>query len=85
MLVGQALIASGAALACPSWGVKGDARHAAIACGLDIDALKRAEAPVEQLVSQYLGKPAGNLVRHSRPSLGQIVCVAWSNETVLRY
>ena len=56
LLVGQALLASGADPPCPSWGVKGDKRKACEAVGIDRPALDALEAPVELAVSQYLSK-----------------------------
>jgi hypothetical protein len=55
LIVGRALIACGEAPACPSWGVKGDARSAALALGMDLNELCHQERPLEQAVSKVIG------------------------------
>jgi hypothetical protein len=55
LLVGQALLARGEVPPCNSWGVKGDATKASMALGVDRDTLVKAEAPVEEAVSRYIG------------------------------
>ena len=54
LLVGQALIASGGASGCISWGVKGDPTKASLALGIERDELSTLEAPIEAEVSRYL-------------------------------
>lgn len=58
LLIGQALMAEGKVPACPSWGVKGNATKAAAVLGIDREALDKAEAPVEQAVTRYIGAMA---------------------------
>src|SRR5215210_2226502 len=55
LLVGQALIAAGIQHACRSWGVKADARKAAMLLDLPLAALKDDESPIERAVSNYIG------------------------------
>lgn len=53
LLIGQALLArSGTSHS--TWGVKSDAAKASLALGIGREALVRAEAPVEQIVTDYL-------------------------------
>lgn len=54
LLVGQALIASGGAPVCISWGIKGDTTKASLALGIERRNLSALEAPIEVAVSQYL-------------------------------
>ena len=54
LLVGQALMASGALPHCASWGVKGEAAQAAASLGLDRNELRQNEASAELAVSRYL-------------------------------
>lgn len=55
LLVGQALMASGAVSQCASWGTKSDAGKAAAALGSSLDEIKAGEAPVESAVSGHIG------------------------------
>jgi len=55
LLVGQALIARGDLSPCLSWGLKGSDKKAAIALNLSHKAIKEAEAPIEEAVTQYVG------------------------------
>lgn len=54
LLVGQALLQSGALAPCPSWGLKGDKGKAAVELGISRGALSSAEEPIEMAVSAYL-------------------------------
>lgn len=54
LLVGQALIASGKAAGCLSWGVKGDPTKAGLALGIGRGEMLALEAPIEAAVSHYL-------------------------------
>ena len=54
LLVGQALLTRGGLPDCASWGVKGEATHAARQLGIDRKMLAEAEAPIERAVSDYL-------------------------------
>tara|TARA_R110002072_G_scaffold91255_5_gene203539 strand:- start:3571 stop:4296 length:726 start_codon:yes stop_codon:yes gene_type:complete len=56
LLVGQALTESGAVSPCPSWGVKGDLTKAAAALNIDREAIRNAERPVEEAVTNYIGQ-----------------------------
>lgn len=56
LLTGDALLATGAAPHCRSWGVAGQMRDAAQRFGTDTAVLKREEGPVEQAVSARLSK-----------------------------
>ncbi len=56
LLVGEALITSGACPQCSSWGVKGDIGRASAQLCIDRAALAAAEQPVEAAVSDYLGR-----------------------------
>src|SRR5260221_2182646 len=56
LLIGEALIARGICPAFPSWGVKGEIRHAAELLGQDRTALVDDEAPIESAVSAYIGR-----------------------------
>ncbi|ESX09924.1 hypothetical protein X768_16750 [Mesorhizobium sp. LSJC265A00] len=56
LLVGQALLSSGAIPASLSWGVKGDPAKAALALGIARDELTASELPVEEAVSSYLSR-----------------------------
>lgn len=55
LLLGQALMASGTLPQCETWGIKGDAKRAAVAAGVSVDHLKEAERSVERAVSKSLG------------------------------
>lgn len=55
LLVGQAMIEKGTVPPCPSWGVKGDLTKAAETLKMDREAIRNAERPVEEAVSNYLG------------------------------
>jgi len=55
LLVGQALIARGEVGPCESWGVKGSKGDAVRALGLDREALRASEMPVEEAVSVHVG------------------------------
>ncbi len=54
LLIGQALLASGAHPLCTSWGVKGDKRKACEAVGMDRQTLDALELPIELAVSNYI-------------------------------
>jgi hypothetical protein len=54
LLVGEALIASGEAPICPSWGIASTRREAARRLEADPEAIARSEAPVEAAVSEYV-------------------------------
>ncbi|MER9456583.1 hypothetical protein [Mesorhizobium sp. M0478] len=56
LLVGQALLSSGAVPESLSWGVKGDPAKAGLAVGIARDELTASELPVEEAVSCYLLK-----------------------------
>jgi hypothetical protein len=55
LLIGQALLARGELTRCRSWGVKGDAGKASVALGITRETLAKAELPVEQAVTPYIG------------------------------
>lgn len=54
LLVGQALLAKEDNRGCTSWGIKGEAKKAALALGIAQENIKAAEAPVEQRVSAHI-------------------------------
>jgi hypothetical protein len=55
LLVGQALLASGAQASCASWGVKGEAKLAAAMLGTDSASLKIGEQALERAASAIIG------------------------------
>lgn len=56
LLVGQAALASTPEARCPSWGIKGQGRHAADALAVSRSQLAQWESPIEQQVSALLGR-----------------------------
>jgi len=55
LLVGQALLQGVKDQHCPSWGLKGAAKQAALAMNVDPNQMALAEAPIEQMVSLAIG------------------------------
>jgi hypothetical protein len=55
LLVGQALMEEARRQDCPSWGIKGAAKQAALAMNVDPHQMASAEEPIEQMVSARIG------------------------------
>ncbi len=55
LLVGQAMMTKGEMPPCQSWGVKSDLSNAAKALGMDREAIRNAEQPLEEAVSRHIG------------------------------
>ena len=56
LLVGQAMLATAPSARCPSWGIKGQGRHAADALAVSRSQIAQWEGPIEMRVSEVLAR-----------------------------
>ena len=56
LLIGQALLAQSKNADCPSWGLKGQRRHAAIVLGKTSEGLRASEKPIEIWASERIAR-----------------------------